>query len=74
MEEVFDKLEYAVRCALRAANDDYPKAFGVAEEKYSSMVKRTPYPEELRELHLLVRDFDTRQSEYRGIPSVVGLR
>lgn len=73
MEQLRDKLEYAVRFALQSSNHNLPKAVDIAEAKFSSMVKRAPSDEERQEMKVLVQDIDARQQEVQGIPSVVGL-
>lgn len=73
MEEVNDKLEYAVRFGLQSSNNSRSKAANIAEAKFGSMMGRTPSAEEIREIQLLVDDIGARQREQQGIPSVAGL-
>lgn len=73
MEEVNDKLEYAVRFGLQSSNNNRFKAVNIAEAKFGSMVGRKPSAEEVREIHILVDDIYARQQEQQGIPSVAGL-
>lgn len=73
MEEVRDKLEYAVRFALKNSGSNLHKATRVAEAKFGSMVGRKLHAEEEREIKMLVHDIDAKIQEQQGIPSVVGL-
>lgn len=72
MEELSDKLEYAVRFALKSSNHNLAKAVKVAQAKFGSMVERDPSAEEVREIRMLVHDINAKQQEAQGIPSVVG--
>lgn len=73
MEEVRDKLEYAVRFGLQNCGDNLPKALNAAQVKFRAIVKRSPRPEEVREMQGMVQDIHAKQQEQQGIPSVVGL-
>lgn len=73
MEELRDKLEYAVRFGLQNAAGNLPRALNVAQAKFRAIVDRAPHAEEIREMQNLAHDIQLQQQEQRGIPSVVGL-
>lgn len=72
MEELRDKLEYAVRFGLQNAGGSMPKAENIAQAKFRSMVGRPPSGEEIHELSVLTTEIDGEQQVQQGIPSVVG--
>lgn len=73
MEELRDKLEYAVRFGLQNSGGNLPRALNVAQAKFKAIVDRAPHAEEVREMQMLVQDIHSKQQEQQGIPSVVGL-
>lgn len=72
MEELRDKLEYAVRFGLQNAGGSLTKAENIAQAKFGSMVDRSPNKDEMQELRVLLKEIDDKQQEQQGIPSVVG--